>query len=182
MSKYDIEKMEQTLNEMIQQRGYEISKKESNKETLVGIRGSQEKIVAFLTPVAKFSVGRVKEFMSLVSKMNSEMKDDIEIKRCIVVYTNTITPMAKKVVENSLNVVIELFTIAEMMYNITKHVLVPQHIRLDVDDATAFKKKFGIRFPTLLYTDKVSKFYGYTRGDVIKIIRTNNFVAYRIVR
>jgi len=33
-----------------------------------------------------------------------------------------------------------------------------------------------------LRTDPISRFYGYERGDIIKVTRTGGIVTYRIVR
>ena len=94
--------------------------------------------------------------------------------------------MAKKLVENSVEKKFELFTQDELQYNITKHRLVPKHIKLNNEDAKDFKKKYGLKFPALLKTDPVCRFYDFQRGDVIKIIRQescgNTYITHRIVK
>lgn len=166
-----VEKAIQTTKEIITQRGYKITEIEDDK--ILGTRGT-EKICIFTGIVSKFSIGRVKEYLSILETMN--------IKNCIVIYTDQVTPKAKKLIENAIDVIIELFTLCELQYNITKHKLVPQHVKLSPHESKKFKEHFGVKFPTLLKTDPVSRFYNFKRGDIIKIIRSNGYISYRIVK
>ena len=52
-----------------------------------------------------------------------------------------------------------------------------------------FKETYGIKFPTLLINDPISRFFNYKSGDIIKIIRckkikedSNYYITYRIVK
>ena len=107
------------MEEMITQRGYSIINKDSDK--IIGQDGDK-KIAGFFEPIAQFNVKEVEKFVNVVKKM--------DIDRCIIVYTKKVTPMAQKVIDNSIDVTIELFTYDEMQFNITKHRLVPLHIKL----------------------------------------------------
>lgn len=164
-----------TVLEMLVQRGYEITN--NDEDNIIGINSEGKQIVIFTIPVSKFNVDRVKEYVSLLYKIN--------IHHCIVIYSDTVTSMAKKLVTNSLDIEMEIFTLSELQYNITKHRLVPQHIKLPDDEAKEFKKKYGVKFPTILKTDPVSRFYNFQRGDIIKIVRKvdgNDFTTHRLVK
>ena len=106
----------------------------------------------------------------------------MEYKHCIIIYSGSSTPMATKLADSSVEIEIELFTEAELQYNITKHRLVPLHRKLPDEEAEQFKKTYGLKFPVILRTDPISRFYHYKRGDVIKIERKGGFISYRIVR
>lgn len=164
-----------TVTDMIYQRGYKIV--ESDDEKIIGINNDKENIVVFIQPVVKFNVDRVKEYISLLHKM--------KMNHCIIIYTDSVTAMTKKLIENSVDIKIEIFTQEELQYNITKHRLVPNHIKLSNKEAKEFKKTHGLKHPTILTTDPVSRFYNFKRGDVIKIVRMNGddeFVTYRLVK
>ena len=92
---------------------------------------------------------------------------------------------AKKVIEEANDLIIELFQEEELQYNITKHYLVPKH-ELSYPKGTKiskdFKDKYGDKFPVLLKTDPVARFYGYNKGDIIKITRKGGYVTYRFVK
>jgi len=182
--KVKTDKAIETLKEMIVQRGYTIEDQEDQDEdavqTITGTRIQNkrtDKIIIFSTPIAKFNVDRVKEFVSILNT--------VDINHCICVYTDTVTSMAQKLIENTTEFQIELFTIRELQYNITKHILVPTHICLSDQESTEFRKKFGNRFPVILKSDPVCKFYNFKRGDVIKIVRKsldNEYITHRIVK
>jgi DNA-directed RNA polymerase I, II, and III subunit RPABC1 len=176
-----IEKALETLREMITQRGYKIEDNEEDNQTYMICsrvnNKKNERIVIFTNPIAKFNVDRVKEFVSVLN--------EIHISHCIVVYTDSVTSMAQKIIENTVEFQIELFTIGELQYNLTKHILVPKHICLNDEEAKEFRKKYGLRFPVILKTDPVCKFYNFKRGDVIKIVRNsdgNEYITHRIVK
>ena len=177
------EKALETLREMITQRGYKIEDNEKDNEDnqtymiCSRVNKKNERIVIFTNPIAKFNVDRVKEFVSVLN--------EIHISHCIVVYTDSVTSMAQKIIENTVEFQIELFTIGELQYNLTKHILVPKHICLNDEEAKEFRKKYGLRFPVILKTDPVCKFYNFKRGDVIKIVRNsdgNEYITHRIVK
>jgi DNA-directed RNA polymerase I, II, and III subunit RPABC1 len=165
-----------TVSEMIRQREYKITEDDGDK--IIGTNSEGDQIVVFKQPVIKFNIDRIKEYLSLLHRM--------KMNHCIAIYSESVTPMTKKMVANSLDIKIELFTLDELQYNITEHRLVPKHIRLSSADANEFKEAFGIRHPVILVTDPISRFFAYKRGDIIKIIRktgTNyRFVTHRIVK
>ena len=166
----------QTVTEIITQREYKITEDDDDK--IIGTNREGEQVVVFKQPVIKFNVDRVKEYISILYKM--------KMSHCIVIYTDSVTSMTKKLIDNSVDIKIELFTQEELQYNITKHSLVPPHIRLPPDEAKEFKEKFGFQHPAILRSDPIARFYAYKRGDVIKILRATGegkrFVTYRIVK
>lgn len=164
-----------TTKEMMVQRGFSIIKE--TEEHIVYKNNKHRKVLIFKTLILKFNTDKVKECISIINEQ--------KIKQCIVIYTECITPMAKKLVKTSIEHSIELFNLSELQYNITKHRLVPKHIRLTLDESKEFKKRFGSKHPTLLKTDPISRFYNFKRGDIIRVIRSsngNNYIAYRIVK
>jgi len=146
--------------------------------SITAVKSDGNEICVFLINAPKLDVSRVKEYVTLLNYKN--------INHGIFVYGESITPYAKKVVEASEDMKIELFCEKELQYNVTKHRLVPTHERLCEKDAIAFKKEFGGKFGGILKTDPVARFYGYQRGDVIRITRTNGdngvYITYRIVK
>ena len=165
----------QTVTEMITQRGYKITK--SDDDIIVGTNSTGEHIIVFTQSVAKLNIDRVKEYISILHKM--------EMKHCIVIYVENVTSITKKLIENSVDIKIEIFTLEELQYNITKHRLVPKHIILSPTESKEFKQLYGLKYPVILRTDPIARFYDFNRGDVIKIIRMNGvdeYITYRIVK
>ncbi len=75
-----------------------------------------------------------------------------------------------------------------MKFNVTKHVLVPEHVLLSDSDAKSILKGYNIApqlLPRILVTDPCAKILGAKPGQIIKIIRKSptagTSVFYRLV-
>lgn len=166
-----------TVRNMLEQREYTI--RQVDEEKFIGTNEENKSIVVFTTLIEKFNVDRIKEKIVILNAINEN--------HCIVIYNDSITSIAKKSIENSIDKKFELFTLDELQYNITTHRLVPKHVKLSDKEATVFKKRYGVKFPVILTTDPVSRFYNFQRGDIIKIIRKDSstdfpFITHRIVK
>lgn len=170
-----MERAIQTVTEMITQREYKVS--DQDDEKLIGENSDCKKIVVFLNPVAKFNVDRFKEYCAKLHEMGPK-----EYTHCIIVCTDCITPMGKRMISECVDMEFELFSIDELQFNITKHRLVPLHVKLEEKASKKFKQKYGLKHQAILLSDPISRFYNYKRGDVIKIVRPRSLIAYRIVK
>lgn len=107
--------------------------------------------------------------------------NDSNITHSIVIYKDKITPSAKKVIETT-ELDIETFTTIEMSIDITKHKYYCPHIKVENHEANLLATKYGNKLPIILKTDPVVKILNFKKGDILKIIRKNNYVHYRIVK
>ena len=167
-----MDKAYQICIEMFQQRGYVII--DSDEDRILANKEDGNQICAFFT-IHKFNIDRLQEYISTMKKM--------DVWHCVIVFKENATPVAKKIVLDSKEMVIELFEQDEMQYNLTKHYLVPKHekILVNASNSSEFKKATVDKFPIILKSDPVSRFYAYSRGDIIKITRKNGFVSFRRV-
>ena len=160
--------------DMINQRGYNIDN--INDDVIMCTKQNGKKLWLFLNIIQKFNVNKYQEYITVSYKNN--------IKHIIII-ANKITPNIRKIIKNNTNldVKIETFYEDEMKYNITKHVLVPQHILLSSSESSELKDKYGVNnFPYILKNDPVCRFYNFPVDSIIKIIRKNNDIVYRIVK
>jgi DNA-directed RNA polymerase I, II, and III subunit RPABC1 len=104
-----------------------------------------------------------------------------EAEHMIIIY-HCITSSTQKLFSELNNYHIELFNIDELRFNLTKHKLVPTHIKLSDAQQQSFLQTFGEKIPIILKTDPISKIYDYKRNDIVKIIRPGNEVSYRICK
>lgn len=79
------------------------------------------------------------------------------------------------------------FSEKEMLFNVTKHKLVPKHEALTEEEAAAVRKKhFGGKFQMIYTTDPVVKYFGWPVGTMVRIHRTmagpqDAYIHYRVV-
>ena len=176
ITSYD--KVMKTIKEMLKQRKYKIVEEDDEKIIAVSLTEDSDKIYVFKQIIRTFNIKRVKQITSILESIN--------IKHCITIYKDSATPAAKKCV-NILHIdkQIELFIEKELKYNITKHVLVPEHIELSNEESKAFKLEYGTKLPIILKLGPISRFYNYKIGNVIKIVRKSKNganITYRIVQ
>ena len=169
----------ETCMDMIEQRGYKIVDRDD--ERILAIKPDKQQMCVFVSPSSyKFNVETIQEYISMMKKM--------ELTHSIIVSKDNATPIAKKIIEESPDLHMELFNVDELQYNITKHYLVPKHelaYRKGTKEFLLFKKKHNNmtdNFPVILKTDPVARFYAFQKGDIIKIIRPNGMITYRIVK
>ena len=171
-----MEKAYETCIEMIEQRGYKIVDRDD--ERILATKPDKTHMCVFVAPSHKFNVESIQEYISMMKKM--------ELTHCIIVNKDNATPIAKKIIEDSPDLDIELFYVDELQYNITKHYLVPKHelaYKKGTKEYTVFKKKYmADNFPIILKTDAVARFFAFQKGDIIKITRPGGVICYRIVK
>ena len=165
----------EVCKEMLEARGYKITGENIDLQ-FQGVKGD-DTIWVIMTPT-QLNIQLIKKYVDILNRN--------KIRYAILIYSS-FTNQAKKVVENLDNIRIELFSRDEMQFNITKHELVPQHIKLSPEEVAKLRKELKcpnreLKIPTMLTTDAVARFYGYKEGDCIKIIRKEGFVMYRIVK
>ena len=85
---------------------------------------------------------------------------------------------------------VELFWLNNVIINITKHILVPNHIKLTDDEIKIVMEKNYITskslFPVMNRDDPVAKYFNLSSGDVCKIVRksitSGEYISYRVVK
>ena len=75
---------------------------------------------------------------------------------------------------------IQIFSPMELFVPFDTHKYIPPHVKLDDFKNEFFLKNVDVNcIPRIKCTDPIVKYYGYSRGDILKFYRTN--VYYRIV-
>lgn len=138
----------------------------------------QDQIFVFWADEKKLNAKLIKKFEA---RMNQH-----RVKRSIIIVQESITPLSKQCLLAMPE--IETFLEAELLVNITKHRYVPKHQVLSDENKKKLLKKYHLKetqLPRIQKDDPISKFYGLTRGQVVKIFRKSEtagrYVTYRIV-
>ncbi|NDE15690.1 hypothetical protein EBZ80_12245 [bacterium] len=147
---------------------------------------------ASLVEVGRTRVLTEKEAAQLMTAMDRLV---FALGRALVVFRSSVTTSVRKVLER-LPVAIELWRVSELQYDIREHAYYCPHVKMtaeEVDDlvrqlspgAAADKIKptaVLAHMPKILKTDPVVRFFGYQRGDVLRINRSDGSVFFRVVR
>eukprot|EP00917_Polyrhabdina_sp_WS-2016_P023913 GHVP01051772.1.p2 GENE.GHVP01051772.1~~GHVP01051772.1.p2 ORF type:complete len:207 (+),score=36.55 GHVP01051772.1:18-638(+) len=192
-----------TCHEMLSDRGYftgserhesfenfkekfELNENQRSRLLIIGSKedesGDQNKILIFFSDETKKT--GVKPIRELLDKMEEK-----GIKRAILVTQNVLTAFARDAIaEAAPQQTIEHFNETELLVNITRHELVPEHIPLSIEEKKQLLSRYKIQehhLPRILQTDPVARYYGATKGAVLKIIRPSEtagrYVTYRLV-
>lgn len=94
-------------------------------------------------------------------------------KQIIIVYAQSLTSGAKAILSENV-MPISLFTFNEMSFDLIS--VVPTH-----ELCTFPKPKEWKKFPTLLTSDPVAKYYNFKKNDIIKITEDDGICMYRRV-
>lgn len=126
----------------------------------------------------------IKQIQGYVAKMEAD-----KVRRAIVIVRQGLTPSARQAMkEVSPTYIMEEFLESEMLINITEHELVPQHTLLTTEEKEELFSRYRLKEAQLmkmLAVDPVARYYGFKRGQVIKIVRKSDtagrYVTHRLV-
>ena len=85
---------------------------------------------------------------------------------------------------------VEIFWLNNVVFNITKHILVPKHIKMTEDEIKIIMDKHYIvsksTFPVMNRDDPIARYLNLSSGDLCKIIRksitSGEYISYRVVK
>lgn len=171
-NKMSWQKCIETVYEIMKDRGYVIWLDVENV-SICSTRDNKSHIMVYICQTEKFNIEGVKYAIYQLQQHH--------LKHVIIVYQNLITSSAKKAIEHLQDYVIELFEKKDLQFNPTHHRLYCPHIKLGRHQDEVPADQVNL-LPILLRTDVIARYFHFNRGDVIKILRKNGSVAYRIVK
>ncbi|EGD75692.1 polymerase II polypeptide E [Salpingoeca rosetta] len=199
----DVERLRRAYNTTVQlcsDRGYSVPHTEVSKTEFEQRFGSdprpseldsvfahkkdeQNRIAIFWADDLKIGISKVKEYLDKLTQQG--------INAGIIVAQAKLTPSASKAVRDaaSAGITVQVFDITELIVNITRHELVPQHVVLSKEEKQALLQRYKLQeqqLPRMKVSDPVARYLGLKRGQVCKVIRNNSptagrYVSYRIV-
>ena len=193
--------------EMIKSRGYNIGKYSnySIKEIEVMINSMPSKISIELSPldmsfnkedgnlIVKYITNakvRASNISSLIYEMVEEKLQPNDT-LVLLVNDNVSSDSLTEIINNfqlKQKKFIQIFNIESLMFNITEHILVPNHEIMNQTETVNIMSKYNIQnllqLPLILQSDPVAKFIGAKRGDIVKITKPSEtageYVNYRL--
>lgn len=177
--------LSQSLDDFKQQFGDRPSNGRPQKSDLdilvANMNDTSDQMYVFFCDVAKAGIKPIKSYLQ-------RMETD-GVSRAVIVVQEGMTPSAKQALTDvAPRYILQMFTEAEMLVNITEHKLVPKHVILTSQEKQDLLTKYKVtdkQLPKLKMNDPVARYYGLKRGQVVKIVRTGEtageYVTYRIL-
>eukprot|EP00210_Caulerpa_lentillifera_P000737 g714.t1 len=139
-----------------------------------------DQIFVYFVEDQKVGVNTVK---SLFDKMKAE-----NVRRAIMVIIGKLSAFVKSSLSQmESEYKVEVFQEKELLVNITKHALVPEHSVLTKNEKETLLQQYKLteaQLPRILLTDPIARYFGLEKGQVVKIIRSSEtagrYVTYRI--
>ncbi len=101
--------------------------------------------------------------------------DEARRDRAIIVTTERPGIIHRTAVETHFGPRAEMFSLADLQFNVTRHERVPKHERLSDADVKALLATYMLpdkrALPSILSSDAVAKYLGLRPGDVVKVTR-----------
>jgi DNA-directed RNA polymerase I, II, and III subunit RPABC1 len=188
-----------TCREMVTERGYTIpltfikaenndfytlyqnidAKSGFNNYDILGTKDDKKLLVKFT--LDKDSVNR-QDIISFRNNVNDTYGEDTNI--IYVVKSKPNTFVYKEIKEND-----EIFLSNELVFNRTKHRLIPKHVMLNETEKKEVLSTYDCRdtqIPRMVTTDYIARYYGAKAGDMFKIYRPSPssgvYITYRVVK
>ena len=128
----------------------------------------------------QISIDEVRRYESVIDHFKSMYGDNFV--ESILIVDHPMSSSANSHINTSINLKIknQIFQDSELSYNPTHHILVPLHIKLTEEEKQQKMKELMVdanKIPLMLSTDPIARYYGWTTGDMIMIIRIDTGVS-----
>lgn len=125
-----------------------------------------------------------------IKQVCTTMQEHESVTKGIIVCKNDVTAFARRALEKVKGSChIETFKQSELMFNITRHKLVPRHEILSLYEKKKLMQRYKLnsdaQLPKIQKADPIARYFGAEKGQVFKITRQSEtagrYVTYRIV-
>ncbi len=125
---------------------------------------SGESNILCIFPNEKLSIETLREIIQFCENQKT--------RNIILILQHCWSANCKKIFENLTFFSLELFYLKEFQYDLTQlYYYVPHEKIKDKKEVLQLKKLYGNALPVLLKTDMVARYFGYQRGDLVRICR-----------
>ncbi|POW15042.1 hypothetical protein PSHT_07215 [Puccinia striiformis] len=184
-----LHRVNRTIKELVRDRGYEVSDAEINvslDEFKVQDPASDRTKINFAAVNPDTTQSIYIYYADEKSVGIKTMRKKIECG--ILIYSQAMTPSANKVIASmAQQFTLEAFQEAELLVNITRHIMVPRHEVMKPEEKKALLTRYRLKdtqLPRIQLSDPVARYYGLKRGQVVRITRPSEtagrYVSYRL--
>jgi DNA-directed RNA polymerase I, II, and III subunit RPABC1 len=187
----DIYRSFQTIKEMLLDRGmvdmthinsistdeFDILARQSDNNVFQVDVNEGMKIIYYMN--VKFKIGELRKYLQPYIA-------DSPVTTLIIVFKERVNNFTPKNIDELANIDVQVFTLKELLFNISRHELVPRHevIRdpTQIADLVATHNlKSKLQFPIILKTDPMARYLNVQSGELVKVTRTSPSAGLSIV-
>ena len=193
------------IAEMLQARGYDVSSLASfvpavtngdNLEPIKLTKSNESIEVHYNVSTTRTNHKTVTSAVNAIIK-SRDVKDKSKDLTIVFLVCDNVTPSVKEAIRvltkdlsvKGWKVFIQIFPIRQLMYNITKHKMVPEHVRIPKTEYDKFLPEFLDslhidsleRLPKILDSDPMAMFMGLKPGEMCKIVRPSQSAGKHVV-
>jgi DNA-directed RNA polymerase I, II, and III subunit RPABC1 len=150
-----------------------------NNYDILGTKGDKRLLIKFT--LDKEVVNR-QDIITFRNSVNDTYGEDTNVIYVVKVKPNTF--VYKEIKEND-----EIFLMSELIFNRTKHRLVPKHVLISEVEKKDVLSTYDCRdtqIPRMVTTDYIARYFGAKAGDMFKIHRpspsSGMYITYRVVK
>lgn len=190
-----------TILEILKDRGYDIPQSDNlSFEEFKGWAGNDdEKAIKDALKITYYKKeDKITVYWPVETNLGTNVKTiynemvDTDTKKVIIIVNTKVTPQSKKFIKDISRVgyTIDIYTLLETQFNITKHRLVPEHILCTFAEKKKVMTDYSVtaaQLPQIRIYDPMVRHLGAKKGQLIKIIRDSETqpgypsISYRIV-
>lgn len=167
-----------TLKKMLTDQGHNIDllKNISNDELSILHRQSDNIMQIFVNDHMKVIYYLNNKFKFADLKKFIQSKDNENLTDIVLIFKERINSFNPKNIEEFDNINLQIFLMKELLFNISKHQLVPKHdVIRDPSEINRLVEHFNLKnklqFPIILKTDPMARYLNVQSGDLVKITR-----------
>jgi len=153
-----------------------------NDNYLINFHTDKTAIIFALTKQQRTTI--IESLKKNKNNLDSYVKEFNGKYNLIIVFGNDILTTPSKtllmIIDKTLqkkNGMLQYFHINDLLFNPTKHELVPKHRKLSIEETKDIMEKYMIKnklqMPLILHTDRIAKWIGLKQGDIVEITRYN---------
>ncbi|CAE1296789.1 RPB5 [Acanthosepion pharaonis] len=160
------DELDQTLDEFKEQFGDKPSERRPARSDLIVLVAHNDdptdQMFVFFPEDAKVGIKTIKTYCQRMQEEN--------ITRAIIIVQAGMTPSAKQaLVDMAPKYILEHFLEAELLVNITAHMLVPEHVVMTPEEKSELLQRYKLKesqLPRIQQGDPVARYFGLKRGQV----------------
>ena len=159
------------IEKLLEYRNYHIIERDDTKFIA---QNNEKFLIVVFSLYPTLNIDGIKEYLNILNTL--------DFSHMIIIYNKSITSSSKKIIQHVKvqGIKIEAFQ-SDKLVDISAHRLFRTHEKITGDEEVEIRQKYGTKLPKILTSDAMVLWYGFEKGDILKITRKDGHITYRLV-